>query len=723
EFNASAFKTLPTALVEDLLKKLPGVDVDRDGNITVNGRKANRILVDGKEFFGGDPKIATRNLPADVIDKVQVVDDKEQLNANPDMDPNDVGKVINLTFKKAIKQGLFGKVYAGGGTDKRYEAGGIVNMFRDTFQLSALAYTNNLNKPGFGFGDVSSMGGFQRSGVNSISVFSDGGFSFNDVSFGGTGQGIQRSTGGGFNANHQIGKKLTLNLQYFYGHINSDIQQITNVQQFLGDTSLTTRSVNSQVNDDYSHRVGGRIRWKIDSLSDFVYTPNITFRKNLVDRNLETNAFNNFQPKLSQSINSQNNISNGFSYSHDIYYNKAFKKKGRTLNITNNLNTNNTDLDQYNEAENAFFNPAEYYTSLNQLRNRDQNTFRTSLNVTYSEPVSKTVTMRLSNVADYFSDNDDISTYNSRQNDGKFDSLNNTLTNGFQRAGFRNNASAGIRWKLGKVTIGPSVNFQSLYIDNKFMKNDPIKQDFFYVLPSLNIQWNGFGFNYSARAQEPQVNDLQPVVDNTNPLYVQLGNPSLVPAIMQQLSLNFFKNDQKRSITYNAYMMGSISDNTVIRERTVDAQGVQTTRPVNVNGIWQFNGSGGVRKQIKLINSWNMALAANFFGNYSKSVILINSIRSEANNWTLNPSGTLSFNYKDLFEINETYRVTWTKSIYDNDEFPGLEVMRHNSNTDLVVRLPKHWVWETSVDYFYNPQVAPGIRKSNFRWNAGVNFL
>ncbi|MET0242601.1 MAG: outer membrane beta-barrel protein, partial [Flavitalea sp.] len=271
--------------------------------------------------------------------------------------------------------------------------------------------------------------------------------------------------------------------------------------------------------------------------------------------------------------------------------------------------------------------------------------------------------------------------------------------------------------------IGPSVNFQSLYIDNKFLKNDPIKQDFFYVLPSLNIQWNGFGFNYSARAQEPQVNDLQPVVDNTNPLYIQLGNPSLVPAIMQQLSLNFFKHDQKHSITYNAYMMGSISDNTVIRERTVDAQGVQTTRPVNVNGIWQFNGSGGVRKQIKLINSWNMALAANFFGNYSKSVILINRVRSAANNWTLNPSGTLSFNYKDLFEINETYRLTWTKSVYDNAEFPGLEFMRHNSNTDLVVRLPKHWVWETSVDYFYNPQVAPGIRKSNFRWNAGVNFL
>ncbi|RYY13284.1 MAG: TonB-dependent receptor, partial [Chitinophagaceae bacterium] len=256
EFNASAFKTLPTALVEDLLKKLPGVDVDKEGNITVNGRKANRILVDGKEFFGGDPKVATRNLPADIIDKVQVSDDKEQLNANPDIAKADLGQVINLRLKKAIKQGMFGKVYAGAGTDDRYEVGGIANLFRDTFQISLLGYTNNLNKAGFGFGDIQSMGGFQRSGVNSIMVNSEGGFAFNDISFGGTGQGIQRSTGGGFNANQQIGKKLTLNLQYFYGHINSRLGQITNIQQFFNDTALTTRSTTSQVSDDYNHRIG-----------------------------------------------------------------------------------------------------------------------------------------------------------------------------------------------------------------------------------------------------------------------------------------------------------------------------------------------------------------------------------------------------------------------------------------------------------------------------------
>jgi hypothetical protein len=151
EFNASAFKTLPNALVEDLLKKLPGVQVDRDGNIAVNGKAVNRILVDGKTFFGDDPKMATRNLPANAIDKVQVVDDKEEMLRNGDDNLNNVGKVINITLKKGVKKGWFGKMYAGLGTQDLYEAGGIANIYRDTLQFSVLGYVNNMNKPGFSF--------------------------------------------------------------------------------------------------------------------------------------------------------------------------------------------------------------------------------------------------------------------------------------------------------------------------------------------------------------------------------------------------------------------------------------------------------------------------------------------------------------------------------------------------------------------------------------------
>ncbi len=723
EFNASAFKTLPTALVEDLLKKLPGVDVDKEGNITVNGRKANRILVDGKEFFGGDPKVATKNLPADIIDKVQVSDDVEQLNQNPDISKADLGQVINLKLKKAIKKGAFGKAYAGAGTDDRYEAGAILNLFRDTFQISMLGYTNNLNRSGFSFGDLQSMGGFQRSGINSIMINSEGGFAFNDISFGGTGQGIQRSTGAGFNANQQLGKKVTLNLQYFYGHINSKLGQLSNTQQYFGDTSLTTRNTTNQDSDDFNHRIGGKIRWKIDSLSEFTFTPSVTVRKNVSLRDFISESNNNFQPKLNESVNTQRIDGRATGYSHDIYYNKNFRKKGRVLNITNYVNTNSSDNNQFNTADNIFYDIQQEFTSLDQLRVRDQNTFRTSLHLTYSEPISKTLTLRIANSSDYFKDNDDITTLNQSVVAGKYDSVNVALTNGFNRTGFRNNASAGLRWKVGQVTIGPSVNFQSLNIDNNFAKTDPINQRFFFVLPSLNIQFKSFNLNYRSNAQEPNVNDLQPVQDNTNPLYIQRGNPLLVPAIMHQVSLNFYKYDPKTSTSYNSYVSGSVSDNAVIRERTVNEQGVQVSTPINVDGIWSFYGNGNIRKQYKIINSWQLTLGAGFNGNYNKSVIIINNNRSGQENISISPSVNFGFNWKDIFEFTQRYALGYNRSRYDNAVYPNLEIVRHNSGSEIVVRLPKHFVWESTLDYIYNPQVAPGIRKSSLRWNAAVNFL
>ncbi|HMR83315.1 MAG TPA: TonB-dependent receptor, partial [Niabella sp.] len=211
EFNANAFKTLPNALVEDLLKKLPGVQVDADGNIMVNGKPVNKITVDGKSFFGDDPKMATRNLPANVIDKVQVTDDKEELLRSGDDNLNNVGKVVNLTLKKGVKKGWFGKLYAGSGTSKRYEAGGIANIYRDTLQVSLLGYTNNLNRPGFSWNELMQTGGFQRSrgitnnsGMSQMRNANGSNISVNGISFGGmqSGGGVETSSGYGFNLDH-----------------------------------------------------------------------------------------------------------------------------------------------------------------------------------------------------------------------------------------------------------------------------------------------------------------------------------------------------------------------------------------------------------------------------------------------------------------------------------------------------------------------------------------
>jgi hypothetical protein len=723
EFNATAFKTLPTALVEDLLKKLPGVDVDKEGNITVNGRPVNRILVDGKDFFGGDPKVATRNLPADIIDKIQVVDDKEQSDKDPDIAKANLGQVINLKLKKAIKQGWFGKAYAGAGTDERYEAGAIINLFRDTLQASILGYSNNLNKPGFGAGDMMSLGGFQRTGVNSVMVMSDGGFSLNGISFGATGSGIQTSSGAGINVNNQLGKKVTLNLQYFFGHVNSKLGQISNTQQFFDDTTLTTRNITDQNSDDYNHRIGGRLKWKVDSLSDFTFIPSLNIQKNLSERTLNSRSFSNYEPALNESINLQNFKNESLGYSHEMFFNKNFRKKGRNLYLNNTLNTNSGSSDQFNDVENTFYEPNPFVTRLNQYRDRDQNTFRTSLQINYLEPITKTIGLRLTNTAEYFKDNDDLSTFNRSSNSGKYDSLNQVLSNGIRRSGFRNNASVGIRWTLKGLVITPAVNFQSLNIDNRFLKNPDIDQNFFYVLPSLNMNYKQWYLNYRVSAQEPNATDLQPVVDNSNPLYLQLGNPSLVPSITHNINVNFYKYDNKRLVNYNVYVNGSVQDDAVVRARTVDDKGVQITSPVNVDGIWRFQSSLGVNKQYKFNTSWQLSLRANIWATYNKSVVIVNNNRSSQTNFTMGPSAGWGFNYKDKFEFNQRYAVDWNNSRYDNPVYSDLEVITHYSTSEVVVRVPKNLVCESSVDYRYNSNAAPGIQKSYFRWNAGINYL
>lgn len=723
EFNASAFKTLPTALVEDLLKKLPGVDVDKDGNIMVNGRAVNRILVDGKDFFGGDPKMATRNLPANVIEKVQISDDKEQLEQDPDITKAKLGQVINLKLKKSIKQGWFGKAYAGGGTDDRYEAGGIANIFRDTMQLSVLGYSNNLNRAGFGMTDIMQAGGFQRSGFNSISMTSDGGFAVNGISFGGMGGGITRSSGGGFNFNNELSKKATLNLQYFYGQNNNQLDQLTNTQQFFRDTILTTRNITSLEADEYSHRIGSTLRLKLDSFSTLRFEPLINIKKSVSDRTLLSTTASNYESQLNESNNNQRVRGNEIGYSHLLTYNRNFRKKGRTLSISNNFNIYSSNNNQFNDIADTFYKASASNRVVNQLRDRDGDNFRTNLTVNYNEPLMKNLGLRLSNTAELFRDNDLLNSYNKEPQGEEYNVLNPDLSNGLKRSGFRNTTNTGLKWTIKKWIITPGVSFQSLNIKNDFVKNPSLRQDFFFVLPTLNINFKEWNFSYNINVREPQATDLQPVVDNTNTLYQQLGNTSLVPTRSHSFYLNYYKYDTKRTTNYNVYFNGSIDEDAVVRERSVDSKGVQTTRPINIDGIWRFSGNANVSKQLKVFNSWQLTLKGGFWGNYNRNIVIVNGNRSVVENITLNPNAGLSFNWKDKFELNERYSYSQNKSDYESDAFTDLKTITHIFNSEVVVRVPNHWVWESSIDYTHNPQTAPGVRKNNVRWNAGVNFL
>jgi len=723
EFNAASFKTLPTALVEDMLKKLPGVQVDGEGNITANGKKVNRILVDGKDFFGNDPKMATRNLPANVIDKIQLTEDKDERELNPDRSAGDIGQVINLKLKKAIKKGWFGKAYAGAGTRDRFEGGAILNLFRDTMQVSLLGFSNNLNRAGFGISDVQTLGGFGRTGISTMMMNSNGGFALNGISFGGLGAGISTSTGGGFNMNHVLKNGFTLNSQYFYGASANKIAELNNRQQFLGDTVFTSRAQKNETAKTYNHTVGLGIKGKLDSLTRLEFKPLLSFSNKLNKRLTNLTNQNNIDGLLNTGLNMDDIDGADVGYNHNLLLFKNFLKKGRTFNLTNSVNYGVLNNDQVNNADNIFYDGASSYeTEISQLRKRNQHNFTANLNAAYNEPLTKQLSLRFGYTGTYYDNDDKLGTFN-KDGGGKFVVPNSALTNNLNRRSWRNNASAGLNWKHKELSITAVANMQFLNIWNNFDDKESVNKKYKYVLPGLTINRKAFNFSYSAAVEPPNINDLQPTPDNTNPLYIIEGNPNLDPTLSHSANLNFFKNIPEKTMFINAYLNGNIRKNAITRSRQVLPNGVQISTPVNVNGVHNLYNNFGINKQYKFNKNFQVSFGGGYNLNYNRNFLIVNKLKSYVTTTTLGPSANGSFNWKDIVEWNFRYTVGFNKTTYESNTFNDLKTNRQSANTELVVRWPKHLVWETSFNYSKNALTAPGVQPQIGLWNAGLTIV
>lgn len=723
EFNANAFKTLPSALVEDLLKKFPGVDVDESGNITVNGRRANRLTVDGKEFFGSDPKMATRNLPANIIDRVQISDDQEQKDRDPNINQADLGVVINLKLKRAIKKGWFGKLYGGVGTNNRFETGGIVNTFRDTLQMSFLGYTNNLNRSAFSLDDVMRIGGFGRSNVNSISINSNGGFALNDIGFGGMGNGITRSTAVGVNANTLFGKKVQLSLQYFYGNNGTDEASRSNRDQFFGDTVQTTTGNNLSHSVVRSHRFSTYLNWKIDSLTRLTWRPSFQqseSRKNSIFLSANSNNFDNL---LNDSRLEQNSDQDVITLSQELVFTRnSRRKKGRSFYASLTNNYVNQNQDDYNQSVNNFYKVPNTQT-FNQYRDVTAGESRHRLYARYNTPFSAKLSLSVTESAELFREKNRVATYDYDPVSQEYIDLNNQQSNGVVRRGIRSNTSANLIYKNKGWNFEPGLVLRKLNVTNEFDQQSDVKQDYLYVTPSLSIRKGPYSFSYSMDLTEPQATDLQPAVNNSNPLYQSFGNPDLKPGLGHTLYFNFFKYNPQKGQFLSAYLNGTIRNNAVVRARTIDENGVQTTRPVNVDGVWSVQFSANARREHKFSSDFKMNYSGSFFVIFNRQFVLLNNEKSRADIWTVGPTATLGLNWKDKIELTQRYNPNWNRSSYEEPTFPSLSVWRHSLQSNLTVRMPKKLVWENTVNYVFNPQVAPGIRKSIWTWNAGVSYL
>ena len=733
EFNASAFKTLPNALVEDLLKKLPGVQVDKDGNIMVNGKPVNRILVDGKTFFGDDPKMATRNLPANVIDKVQVTDDKEEMMRNGDDNLNNVGKVVNITLKKGVKKGWFGKLYAGAGTQNLYEGGGIANIYRDTFQISVLGYLNNMNKPGFSYSELMQAGGLDRTrgnmSSNSTSIWNNSsggsGVSINGVNFGGAQNygGIATSKGAGFNLNHSPNSKRSFYLQYFRGNVVINRTNLNDVSQYTADTIINNNTRLTGDVETNAHNIGIGARLKPDSVTNILVNANYLIGMQDEQKISAIQSSNNKLGNLSYGDINQYNPANTYAYRHSISITRlSKKKKGRRFNFNHNLDINNRYNDYTTESALHFLNPVMYDSLSAQLRLERIPRTDAVVNLNYSEPVNKKFALRFSSRYEYSELHNSINTFNWNNATMQYDVLNAQLSSQSQRFSNRFLLQEGIEFKWKNLTITPYLRQLWQHVDNKFASlAAPIKQVQFSMLPQLNLSYKTLNIGYGKDLVLPSFNNLIPVRDNTNPYFIWKGNPSLLPSTRNSISVNYNFNNPRKNFNAGVYANGNFTNNDVIQSISVDDKGVQTSMPVNADGSSNFYINFNLYKQYKhnpkRIFTWNTG--ANYGFNHSR--LLFNSESSWQTSYNVNNWVGGSVNFNDKVEYNLSYGIGYSITDYTSASFKKLKVQSQNIDNELVVRWPKHLIWETQLNYSYNSRQLPGLPKAIIRWNAALN--
>ncbi len=624
EYDARLFKVPPGSTVEDLLRRLPGIDIDASGNISTQGKDVKRIYVDGKTFFSDDPTTVTKNLDAEAISKVQVYDDKSEQQRLTGIKEGSQDKVMNLELKDEYKKGYFGKATIAGGTDDRWAARGSFNRFNETSQLSFIGYGNNMNETGVNWDDYSEFKGNSAYSDydNGDFGFSGGGgrFRYMTYSIMGSnydGRGFTKNAGAGTNYNY-FNKKVKFNLGYFYNQSDLQYDQITKKYTFLPDTSYNMdENINfNQFNN--AHSINSRVEIEFDSTNTAIFK---------IDSRISGLSREKIQSQLYQTpgfidINSNtlNDSTDNSAYSVNMFglYKHDFKKKGRVFAISGAANVNNNSSEQLADNINNFYMATTTEEQIKLLNESITNGNLYKSSALYVEPLGK----RLSLMNFYnFSSNSDKSgkvANNVLDNYVRIDSLCNFYdqTVNYNRIGSSlNYGYEGLNVAIGGAyqIIDQGGIFSLIEGSDNFISVSPKSYKNFIPYFSANYEFPsnlGFDINYSYNVNEPSLTQLQPIITLNNPLYQVEGNTDLVPELSHDISANMHYWSQASFRSISLYANYSINESTIVYNQYTDfVEGlgyVTHSRPENVEGGSSFSsyfwGSMPIIKTILTIN-------------------------------------------------------------------------------------------------------------------------
>lgn len=618
-YNSTAYRTPEGAMLEELVKKLPGAEIDDDGNVKINGKELKKIMVDGKEFFGGDVKTGLKNLPVEMIDKLKTYDKQSDLARITGIDDGEEETVLDLTVKKGMNKGWFGNADAAVGTEDRYAGRVNLNRFVDKTQITLIGSANNVNNQGFSGGG----GGPRWRRNNGLNAPKELGISFATEN-----------------------KKIELGGSAQYNHNNADIVNVNSSERFLqsGNSYSNSNSANHNLNTTF--RADFRMEWKPDSMTNIIFRPNFsygktdngstslsgTFNADPFSQVANPNDFLDFDmlddgdPLKDIRVNATNSgtLSDSKSISADgtLQVNRKLNNKGRNITFRGRFGYGDNDNNQYTESMTRYYQIPTNPDSMlirNQFITTPTNNYSYSAQITYSEPIAKATFLQFSYQFQYRYNESDKTTYDLYGINPDW-RLGDQLPAGYENHAvdslgkyaeyryYNHDASVSLRFLRQKYQLSAGMSFKPQSSKLSYKKGDYMidtTRSVFNFAPNIDFRYrfskmSQLRFNYRGRTGQPSMENLLPIVDNSNPLNIRVGNPGLKPSFTHSMSLfyNTYNAEHQRGIMTHAFFsstQNSISNSTEYNAET----GGRITTPKNINGNWSVFGGVGFNTALK----------------------------------------------------------------------------------------------------------------------------
>lgn len=700
EFNAGSYNIKPNAKVEELLKQLPGIQVDKDGKITAHGQKVNKVLVDGEEFFGDDPTLVTKNLRGDMIDKVQLYDKKSDQATFTGIDDGEKAKTINLKLKEDKKNGYFGTLNAGIGTRDFYQNQATINVFKGKKKYAAYGSLGNTNES---FGNNMSFSG--------ISFSDDGGLMIpmdiqDDFSSGGGLGGISINRNGGLHYEDKWKDKYSINTNYKLGSVSTKGESDMLSIETLPDRVNTNRSDQASNSSSFDQRIDGTLSMQLDSSSTLKVSVGGSLKNNDATDEFVSSIQRENNSLLNSSKRTIRNEGDDKGFNATAFWAKKLKKKGRTVSVNLKQSFNETTGTGFLNSENKFFNDQNTQDSVVNIdQYKTNHTFRSSFNTnaTYTEPFSKSFALVLNYGLGLNSSSSNKKSFN-KDLSGNYTALDPEFSNNFKLDQLTNNGGLNFNYRKGKsiVTFGTRLNAVSFKQFDVYA-DTTLKRSFINWSPQVNYSYNfsrsaSLRLDYNGSTSQPSMEQIQPYRVNTNPLYIVSGNPNLKPSFNNNIGIAYssFKMLAEQILTVQGNF--GFTSNAITNSTFTDEAGKTTSQAINLDSKtpinFQLNVTAG--RKIKEIG---FTLNASMGGNYNYSISNNQLNTSKAFNYSAGPTIT---KYNDSYSINlslmPSYNTSSTSILggkTNNDSYGA------NGNFDFSMRLPGKMEIRTSGQYQY----------------------